>query len=100
MATTSSTNVGGGDWQTAGNWSGGIPTSSVDTTLGSLSGAYTVTLNSGETDAANSLTISASNATLQLLGTTTLTVTGTVSNSGFLYADALLSDGGGTLTVG
>ena len=100
MATSTWNNASGGDWLTAGNWSGGVPTSSVDAVLGTLSGAYTVTLATGEVDAANSLTISAASAALSLVGTATLAITGTVGNSGLLQIDAFSFDGGGALTAG
>lgn len=58
------------NWLTGGEWSSGLPPTSVDNALIAALGMYTVTINSSV--AAKSLTLNSANATVQDSGTLTL----------------------------
>ncbi len=90
----------GGDWNVGSNWSGGVPNSGTDATIG-VAGGYTVSLTAP--GAANSLSINDTGAEL-LIGTSAgaaspaiLAVQGGVTNSGYV---AVFGSGGGELSVG
>ncbi len=107
------TTIAGTTWNTASSWTptGGPPGAADNATLGTLSGAYTATLNTNQS--ITNLTIDASNATLTQSGGS-LTSSGTVAvnsgtynlNSGTLTVNGSLTTGaganvnwaGGTLT--
>ena len=97
------TNSSGGDWTLAGNWSGGVPASSIDATLGVLANSYTVTLTA--TGVANSLTLGQYYTALNLYtpngGTpASLAIQGNLNNAGSLYVDGYYGNtGGSTLTI-
>ncbi|MGH7734658.1 MAG: hypothetical protein ACREOE_13420, partial [Gemmatimonadales bacterium] len=81
------TNLAGGLWTEPLDWVGGVPTATDDATINNA-GTYTVTLASGDTDVAHSLTIGDVSATVELLGSATLTLgnatTGGLTNAGTL----------------
>jgi len=69
---TAFTWVGGSsaNWADPANWTpAGYPSAAGDTALIDAAGTYTVTVNSGETDTIDSLTLNASGATLSVSGT-------------------------------
>src|SRR4029077_19554074 len=73
-------NTSGGDWNTASNWSSGVPGPTTNAAI-DVSGTYTVTVSGTET--ANSLSIGDVNATLSGSGTLEIN---TISNSGTIIA--------------
>jgi autotransporter passenger strand-loop-strand repeat protein len=90
-----------GLWTVAGNWSDGVPTSSLDAVLPNTS--YTVTLTGA--GAANSLTVSGTNVALLLYTNsntpaTSLTVQGQVTNDGYIYVDEYYGTGGTSISIG
>lgn len=89
MANTLSwANAAGGDWTMASDWDPAtVPTSGDDVFI-TLPGSYTVTIGSGETGSAASITLNDSDATLE--------TTGPLDLAGTLAVDAgtLLLDGG------
>lgn len=95
MPTTSNswTNTSGGLWGGAGNWSGGVPTSSSAVTI-SAAGTYTVTIAAATQAAAASVLINDAGATLDDLGTLTIGSGLTVTAGTFIL------DNGGTLQGG
>ena len=94
-----------GDWSVAADWTGGPPSpppdsSSADVNI-SAPGSYRVTIATGESFAAGTVSVSDGSAVLSLDGTAALTVTGAFANSGTLYLDEGGADsGGGSLTIG
>ncbi|HSV14493.1 MAG TPA: LEPR-XLL domain-containing protein, partial [Tepidisphaeraceae bacterium] len=75
-----------GDWSDPTKWSAGhVPTSSEDVSI-AVAGSYIVTHNQGTTDSVKSLTISATSATLELIG-------------GKVQVSGATSVSGGTLTL-
>ncbi|HEV8679644.1 MAG TPA: hypothetical protein VGQ90_09740 [Stellaceae bacterium] len=95
------TNSAGGDWNVAGNWAGGVPTSTTDAVIGTP-GGYTVLLTAG--GAANSLLIDHAGANLSIVtsGRTggSLAIQGDLTNRGGVYVDTGAGVGGSTLLVG
>ena len=94
-----------GDWSVAADWTGGPPSpppdsSSADVNI-NASGSYRVSIATGESFAAGTVSISDASAILSLDGTSALTVTGAFANSGTLELDTGGADsGGGSLTIG
>src|SRR5579871_668293 len=93
------TNTSGGSWTLSTNWSAGVPTSTTDAVLGTLSNFYTVTLTGG--GAARSLMLGS--MTLELFtssgGTApNLTVQGNVTNTGSLDVDVFSGNGGSVVS--
>src|SRR5215471_18150862 len=92
-----------GNWNTAANWTNGVPDSTLDATLPNLSNTfYTVSLTAGGT--ANSLTIADTRAQLQIYTTgglppTNLTIQSGLTNSGYTYVD-YTGSGGSTVNIG
>jgi large repetitive protein len=74
------TNASGGSWNTASNWSSGVPVPSTNAAI-EISGTYTVTVSGTET--ANSLSVGDLNATLSGSGTLEIN---TISNAGTIIA--------------
>ena len=98
--TTYSWNGVNGDWSNAADWTpSGVPNSATAIADITASGSYAVTIASGESYAAGSVTIGNSNAALYVNGTASLNVTGSFANSGVLGLDAF-AQGGGTLEIG
>jgi hypothetical protein len=101
LATTASwTNSSGGNWNVAGNWSTGQVPSSSDTVVITLSGTYTVTLNTNATVAALVIGGSTGVQTL-LMSSKTLTINGasTIYGNGIIDASSSTINGSGSLTV-
>ncbi len=103
MSSTNWNNTSGGNWTDGANWDNGVPTEADDATLG-LTGGYSVVLSGGEAAAANSLTISDTNASLQLNtnggSSTTLAVQAGLTNGGTVDLDRFFGEGGSDLTIG
>ena len=85
---------GSGLWSQAANWSNGVPTSSVDAVISPTSAA-TITIQPGETDAANSLTLG-SNAALSMVTDSdpSLPTSNLLANAGFESPTATNSTNG------
>ena len=91
-----------GDWSTASDWSNNIvPGSTTDVTIG-VAGAYDVTVASGP-EAAHSITLNDTSATLTVEQTLSLTTTLTVAsgtlglNSGGIIQGGTIINSGGTV---
>ena len=98
--------LGSGDWNNPGKWTptGGPPKSTDSAAIAATGASYTITVDTP--DAANSLTLSSSSATLN--DTASLTIGGAlalsagalnVNSAGVLTANGLLSLSGGSLNV-
>src|SRR5262249_1049991 len=119
LAAKTWTKTGGGNWNTAGNWSGGVPVSGDSVQIDqSLAGAYTVTLNVSSASRAG-LTVGNSNATLALsaagttlavnnagtsttsltAGTINISATSTLSTGGFSESGGSFIESAGSLSV-
>jgi hypothetical protein len=99
-ATVSWTNLNGGNWNVATNWSPNQVPGSADTALITAAGAYTVTLNTSPT--VNSLTLGGSSGqqTLATAGNTlTWTNVGAINSNGVLDLNGGALAGSGLLTV-
>jgi hypothetical protein len=81
----------GGGWNTTGNWSRGVPTSSLDAAI-DLNGHYTVFISSNAT--ARSLTVNDAGATVSDAKGNALTLTGGVAVPGGVPHGALTIDNG------
>lgn len=87
-------NAGNGLWSSGNNWNGGnVPNANDDVTIGS----YTVTISSGVTAYANTVTLSTAGGKLTNNGTLTIN-TATASTPSIVLTDATLDDEG-TLNV-
>jgi hypothetical protein len=97
---TAYTWIGGtGNWKTASNWSPAGPPTATDTAAISETGAaYTVTINSA--DVAQSLTESSSSATVDDVGSLTLSSTFTLSAGTFILGSGGALSGGATKLTG
>ncbi len=100
MTVYSWTSAISGDWGAGGLWTPAGPPNAItaDATI-SIPGTYTVTIGATESFSVNSLAMSDSGVTLQLLGTLTLGgVTATLNlNAGTIVASGLIA--GGTIAV-
>ena len=92
----------GGDWDTPGNWVGGVVPTASDNVVINLTSSRTVTHSTGANDAALSVTTSSnvilSGGTLTVTGTVEVSSGSTLSLQGGTLADATMT-GGSTLTL-
>jgi hypothetical protein len=96
MATDTWTYDGTANWNTASDWSDGVPGSSSDVVINQ--GNPEVTASFGTVDSI-SIANSATPTSLTFINAGASTVAGDVTNSGELYVDRLSGDGGSTLAI-
>ena len=80
FAQTAWLNPASGTWSTAANWSGGVPTGSVDTTINVTGSPYIVS-QSGGTISARTLSINSADATLARSGSAVLDLSTTAAST-------------------
>ena len=91
--TADSWNTSAGNWNVAGNWTAGIPTSSDAVTIGTSGGDVTVNISGAS---AGTLSILSENE-LNVASGNSLNVSGTTSNAGYMFVGY---GGAGTLSSG